>query len=313
MLPSWYTIAMDKPNEKPLRMSLPPMRAQLDQENQLSPSPVSELQTAPVGPRRQESGFAFWKRKLWSKTEAKGKCLNWKLSKNKEGYGSVTLKVHQLAYVLSHGDIPAGMLICHTCDNPSCVNPEHLFLGTSADNFNDMLQKGRFFVRSGEQHPMKLHPERAVSGDRHYTRQHPELVNRGDKHWSRKCPYRVSRGEAAGLHKLTEKQVAEVRKLYSSTKYTQQNLADKFGVRQSTISGIVRRLQWGHLKDGHPPTTIPRQGTRFRTAKLTDQLVMEARSIYASQTITYVDLAKRYGVCPVTMRKIIKREDWKHV
>ena len=65
-----------------------------------------------------------------------------------EGYGQIkykgkTLRAHRVAYMLAHGDVTDGLLVCHHCDRPSCCNPAHLFLGTNSDNMADMMKKGR--------------------------------------------------------------------------------------------------------------------------------------------------------------------------
>lgn len=82
-------------------------------------------------------------------------CWLWTGHLNKWGYGSVgyhdkQIYAHRLSYQLHKGVIPTGMLVCHKCDTPSCVNPDHLFLGTPSDNMKDMARKDRCVRFSGE-------------------------------------------------------------------------------------------------------------------------------------------------------------------
>lgn len=79
-------------------------------------------------------------------------CWGWKGSKNPGGYGKITVKIatkcitisaHRLSHLVHKGEIPLGQIVLHKCDNPSCTNPEHLFLGTQLDNMKDKVSKNR--------------------------------------------------------------------------------------------------------------------------------------------------------------------------
>lgn len=85
----------------------------------------------------------------------KTNCWEWNRKKSKDGYGRLKLynfrhykiknwSAHRLSYAVFVDDIPEGLLVCHHCDNPPCINPDHLFIGTHKDNMDDMRRKGKF-------------------------------------------------------------------------------------------------------------------------------------------------------------------------
>ena len=87
-------------------------------------------------------------------------CWNWNKSLTIKGYGKFggirvngksNWKIaHRVSYELFYGEIPKGLFVCHTCDNPKCVNPDHLWLGTNNDNVQDMIRKGRKHIPTSE-------------------------------------------------------------------------------------------------------------------------------------------------------------------
>lgn len=155
---------------------------------------------------------------FWHFVDRKGEddCWEWKGSKVNSGYGRLKIKgqayrAHRLSYLLNRREDPGEMLVCHRCDNPSCVNPRHLFLGTGADNSADMVRKRRQAA--------------------------------GNRHWTRAGRYVPLDGEAHGMAKLRKSEVQEIRSRFASGE-NRLSLARSFNVNWSTINRIVKNQNW---------------------------------------------------------------------
>ena len=86
--------------------------------------------------------------RFWNKVDTSGRCWEWTGATNGVGYGRISIEgksilTHRFSYSLVYGPVPDGMLVCHHCDNPGCVKPSHLFIGTQSDNLKDAFGKGR--------------------------------------------------------------------------------------------------------------------------------------------------------------------------
>ncbi len=184
--------------------------------------------------------------RFWAKVEFTSECWLWTRSTDLKGYGVFGLRrgqnigTHRYAYLQLVGSIPDGLWVLHNCpggDNPGCVNPAHLWLGTAQDNVDDMWAKGR--GSCGEHHWSKLHPERVARGDEWHT---PLRDSMNRARWPG-----FNGGEANHFAKLTEQQVMEIRARYRRTTYHDTNaqaLAQEFGISRRQLSAIVRGAHW---------------------------------------------------------------------
>ncbi len=163
---------------------------------------------------------------FWSKVERVSGCWMWRSGKTSTGYGNWnhrgrSMKAHRVAYLLTKGNIPKGegyhgTCVCHRCDVRLCVNPDHLWLGTQADNNMDRAEKGR--------------------GN----------APRGDMHHARKCPERLARGERSGNTTLSERDVHAIRSM-AIEGIGSSEIAARFHIRRWSVWAIVKRKTWGHI------------------------------------------------------------------
>ena len=161
--------------------------------------------------------------RFWDKVEKTDECWNWTgcISSDHGQFQDIgkVIGAHVFSWKLHNGEIQKGMFVLHRCDNGKCVNPDHLFLGTQADNIQDMIKKGR-------------RKQGRALGQRNGKYTHPE---------------KTPRGEDSGRAKLTEKQVKEIRKKYIPIKYHYGMLSKEYNVCRDTIRKIVNRIYWEHI------------------------------------------------------------------
>jgi hypothetical protein len=159
-------------------------------------------------PEREQQ---FWSRVRRTPDE----CWDWQGSGTGIGYGVFSVggrqvNSHRVAASLTLEDFSPEKFVLHRCDNPRCVRPSHLFTGTQKENFEDAVAKGRAFFKSERQ------------------REHVRLFS----------------GELNPNAKLTLEMANEIRRRYAAGGVTQAALGVEFGVRQTTISTIVRGKKW---------------------------------------------------------------------
>lgn len=94
--------------------------------------------------KKYEHAFCSDKCRLWSYVKVENGCWVFQGGRDRAGYGKFgSGRAHRASYKIFKGDVPDNLLVCHTCDNPPCVNPDHLWLGTNSDNQKDSIKKGR--------------------------------------------------------------------------------------------------------------------------------------------------------------------------
>jgi hypothetical protein len=148
---------------------------------------------------------------------------------------------HRWAWVRANGPIPEGQKVLHTCDVPACVNPAHLFLGTQAANMADKVAKGR--QAKGETHGSRTHPE-AFKGPTP-TRPVPQPRRKPVAPAAGMHAHPEARrpGESNGNSRLTAEQVRALRADIAGGT-SQRAVGRKYGVSQTAVRLIVRRVLW---------------------------------------------------------------------
>jgi hypothetical protein len=240
--------------------------------------------------------------RFWAKVVKCGPddCWPWSASRRHKGYGAfaytlggklVQDRAHRFSYVVHVGVVPDGLCVLHRCDNPVCVNPAHLFLGTRADNNADMVAKGRHvpactYTRRGPNDPAGNHPKGVEHPNARLT---PEVV-RG-----------VRADRVAGLS-------------YST-------LASKYGITIRHAWRIVHRKAWKHLDaldaDSAPGAFGPEghnspRGQDSPAAKLTEDDVREICRL-RREVVKLKVVAARFGITESNVSYIARGKGWKHV
>lgn len=180
----------------------------------------------------QKNIDTFWSKVVTGKTDD---CWLWSGSRDAQQYGDIRIgkklmRAHRVSWTIRNGQIPNGIFVLHRCDNPSCVNPSHLFLGTIQDNHADMCKKGR--IASGDNHGLRIHPERAATGLRNGAHTKPEQRRHGESH---------------GMAIVTDEIVLAMRSLRSNQNLSYTKIGKQFSLSKASAREAIIGKTWTHI------------------------------------------------------------------
>lgn len=189
-------------------------------------------------PFSQNEVDRFWA-KVWMPYDAHWDidiCWIWLATKDQKGYGRYGLRgklwhAHRAAYLFHYGKCPDELYVLHSCDNPSCVNPAHLWLGTNQDNMDDKVAKGR-----------------QIRGQKLSNICAPKNPAFGSRNGAKKYPERLMRGEQCHSAKMTADKVRELRSKYIFGVTSYASLAAEYGIDPTVVGDIINRKTWKHVE-----------------------------------------------------------------